>query len=469
VDNTQKPITTISLCTGLRGLDRGIERAVGPVRALAYVEIEAFIIENLLAGMETGMVDPAPIWANLRTFDGLPFYRKVDILMGGYPCQPFSTAGLRQGEDDPRHLYPFIERIIGTVRPVCCFFENVAGHLSLGFDKVAESLRGLGYNVEAGLYTAAEIGAPHKRARLFILAILADAGCPSWWENHPSRGRPFEDYLYGDRAESADRSECAGEELGNSPGDDQCGTGQSGSTGCQPAGRSGANVADSESNGIRREGRDVCEADGGSIGGVQQQPISTGEKELADPNGHGAGSGPGDPFGQGQKDETTQYGKGWDYLQWQRGRAIAGDGGTNVDNADDRQQPADAIPTGGATIDVSSAGGGGKFRGGVGLADSSNQRLQGNEQGRLRGEGGGVYGSVTERGQEGTIDFWPARPGEPQRRWEAQRTVESSVGFTIDGYNFTEDLLRAAGNGVVEQTAEKAFIELMNKHFPCPK
>jgi len=180
VGNPFQSPAIISYCTGLRGLERGVERAIGTFRTAVIVEIEAFIIANLVAGMESGMVVPCPIWANLKTFDAKPFRGKIHGIMGGYPCQPFSNAGNRKGTDDPRHLYPYLERDIEAIKPIWCFFENVSGHLTLGFDTVYRSLSGMGYAVEAGLYTAAEVGAPHERERLFILAIrkdwLADAG-----------------------------------------------------------------------------------------------------------------------------------------------------------------------------------------------------------------------------------------------------------------------------------------------------
>ncbi len=91
------------------------------------------------------------------------------MLTGGYPCQPFSGAGQRKGTDDPRHLFPSIARIIEECRPKLCFFENVEGHLSLGFDEVVRRLQELGYGVTAGMYSAAEVGASHNRKRLFIL------------------------------------------------------------------------------------------------------------------------------------------------------------------------------------------------------------------------------------------------------------------------------------------------------------
>lgn len=167
MDSTQN---IISFCTGYGGLEMGLHRVIPNLRTVCYVEIEAFACANLVAKIEQGKMDAAPIWTDIATFDGEPFQGKVHGIIGGYPCQPFSNAGKRQGKKDPRHLWPYIEEHIRTIRPVWCFFENVGGHLTLGFKEVAQSLRDLGYKVEAGLFTASEVGAPHKRERLFILA-----------------------------------------------------------------------------------------------------------------------------------------------------------------------------------------------------------------------------------------------------------------------------------------------------------
>lgn len=161
----------ISLCTGMRGLDRGLEAIVQDVRTLAYVEIEAFVVSNLVAQMEKGVLAPTPIWTNLKTFNARGFRGMVDILLGGYPCQPFSAAGPRKGEKDPRHLWPHIRRIIMECQPLCCFFENVDGHLSLGYETVRGELQEMGYHVEEGIYSAQEVGASHRRKRLFIFAV----------------------------------------------------------------------------------------------------------------------------------------------------------------------------------------------------------------------------------------------------------------------------------------------------------
>jgi hypothetical protein len=120
VDTALKSPVILSLCPGIRGLERGIEKALGgKLRVAAYVEIEAFIIANLLAGMEAGLLDAAPIWSNLKTFNARPFRGKIHGIIGGYPCQPFSVAGVRKGTSDPRHLYPFISRCIKKSRPLC--------------------------------------------------------------------------------------------------------------------------------------------------------------------------------------------------------------------------------------------------------------------------------------------------------------------------------------------------------------
>jgi DNA (cytosine-5)-methyltransferase 1 len=146
---------------------------------------------TLVARMEDASLDQAVVWDDVGTFDGRPWRGAVDIVTAGYPCQPFSVAGKRRGADDPRHLWPHVARIIGEVEPPFVFLENVAHHLRLGFPEVAAGLVGMGYKLAAGLFTAAEVGAPHKRERLFILAAregdeLAD---PARLLRHPVEWR----------------------------------------------------------------------------------------------------------------------------------------------------------------------------------------------------------------------------------------------------------------------------------------
>ena len=167
---TEELPTVISFCSGYGGIERGIELAGVEHRVIAYVEIEAFAIANLVAKMESGQLDPAPIWTDLKTFPAHLFRGAVDIITSGYPCQPFSAAGQRKGEDDPRHLWPTVREHIETIRPDRCFFENVEGHISLGLSSVISDLEEDGYRTTWGIFSAREVGAPHQRKRIYILA-----------------------------------------------------------------------------------------------------------------------------------------------------------------------------------------------------------------------------------------------------------------------------------------------------------
>jgi DNA (cytosine-5)-methyltransferase 1 len=164
----------ISFCTGYGGLELGIERAVGrPCRVLAYAEIEAFAIENLVAKVQAGFLPAAPIWSDLRTFPGEAFHGLVDILCGGYPCPPFSSAGMRAGKADPRYLWPHFRKQIRAIHPRLVFFENVEGHISLGLATVLSDLEEDGYQTAWGIFSAEEVGAPHRRKRVFIMGYAS--------------------------------------------------------------------------------------------------------------------------------------------------------------------------------------------------------------------------------------------------------------------------------------------------------
>ena len=164
-------MNVLSLCAGVGGLDLGVELATGGIaRTVCFVEREAHAAAILASRMEEELLAPAPIWSDLTTFDGREWRGVVDCVAAGYPCQPFSTAGRRAGVDDPRHLWPHVARIIRETGADWAFLENVPGHLSLGFDKVCRELQGMGFVVAAGLFSAAEVGASHRRERLFVLA-----------------------------------------------------------------------------------------------------------------------------------------------------------------------------------------------------------------------------------------------------------------------------------------------------------
>lgn len=188
------PLFGLSLCAGVGGLDLGLHIAEPGYRAVGYVERDAYAAAVLVARMADAALDPAPVWDDLASFDGRPWRGAVDLVLAGYPCQPFSVAGRRRGSDDPRHLWPHVARIIDECRPGSVFLENVPNHLNLGYRQVREELEGLGFVVAEGLFSAAEIGAPHRRERLFVLACrLADGegqqACPREGGGQPAERR----------------------------------------------------------------------------------------------------------------------------------------------------------------------------------------------------------------------------------------------------------------------------------------
>lgn len=170
----------LSVCSGIGGLDIGLANGLRRVgrspRTVCMVEREVFVVSVLARAMQSGRMDDCPIWlGDVRDLpvDELP---QVDWITGGYPCQPFSEAGKRLGEDDPRHLWPVIFEHVRALRPFGVFFENVGGHLTLGLDRVLRDLASCGFRCAFGLYTAAEIGAPHRRERVFVLGLADGDG-----------------------------------------------------------------------------------------------------------------------------------------------------------------------------------------------------------------------------------------------------------------------------------------------------
>ncbi len=193
MDTPKESPKILSLCTGYGGIEIGLERVFGSVNILAHVEIEAYAIENLVKKMESGKMAPRPIWTNVKTLPLAPFRGVVDIITGGYPCQPFSTAGAGHGQADSRHLWPYIRNSIDIIRPRFCFFENVEGHIAKGLYDVLEDLGRMGYRTTWEIFSAAEVGAPHRRKRVFILAHLHGGGKQQREKLKPEIGHRFVD------------------------------------------------------------------------------------------------------------------------------------------------------------------------------------------------------------------------------------------------------------------------------------
>lgn len=183
VDNP--PVRVLGLFSGIGGLERGVAsglRHLGlDARHVCLVEGEAFGGGCLEAAMRRGELAPCPIWlGDVREFPASEFAGAVDLVVAGFPCQPASSAGKRQGTDDERWLWPEVVRVAQESRARYIFGENVRGLLTVnggdGFGQVLESLADVGWDAEWTVLSASAVGAPHRRERVFIFAWRRDVG-----------------------------------------------------------------------------------------------------------------------------------------------------------------------------------------------------------------------------------------------------------------------------------------------------
>ena len=425
MDSTKTNIINhLSLCTGYEGIGNGLRRVLPNVREIAYVEIEAFAIANLVNKIETGRLHQAPIYTNLKSFPYRKFRGLVDIISGGFPCQPFSQAGVRKATEDPRHLFPFIAKGIRECQPRVCFFENVEGILSCKttdgepvLKYVLRTLEEMGYRATAGIFSASEVGAPHQRKRVFILGYSESGG---------SRR------ILGDCREERQnleslRTDGQGRELGNSKsgGDRQHETQQQGRH--TFGGSSEEELANSECSGLRR-GRSSEECtDGreGNILSVQQagsEVVSQAER-CSDTSREELDESNSDGFSRHQSREEKEF----------RGSA----------------------PT---TLSASAR---------VHSSEEERGELSNTNCEGLEGHSGIEEGQrlVSSEDAIWLHERWPSRPNQKQHEWEEPRVVEAKpkLGRAADGTSSRVDSLRLLGNGVVPQTVAKAFITLINR------
>ncbi len=167
----------------LRGLDLfsgigGISLALKPwVRTVAYCEIEPYAQAVLLERMQDGTLDFAPVWTDITTLNRTILDTPIDIIFGGFPCQDISVAGKQAGikSDTRSGLFHHIMRLVREFHPRYIFLENVAAICSNGLDTVLREIAEAGYDARWCCLSAAEVGAPHKRDRWWLLAY---AECP---------------------------------------------------------------------------------------------------------------------------------------------------------------------------------------------------------------------------------------------------------------------------------------------------
>lgn len=170
-------INTLSLCSGVGMLDvgfhAGLEHLGIASRVVAYAEWDAYAAAQLVALVEAGCLDAAPVWCgDLGRLDGTCFRGRVDAIFAGFPCQPHSVAGKREGTDDARWIWPAIVGIIRDSGAWLVVLENVRGLLSSGgMAPVLADLADLGFAAEWTVLGAGEVGASHRRERVFIVGI----------------------------------------------------------------------------------------------------------------------------------------------------------------------------------------------------------------------------------------------------------------------------------------------------------
>jgi len=149
----------LSLFSGIGGLDLAAEWA--GIETVMFCERD-----NACRSVLQKHWPNVPIVEDVKDVRGFA----VDIICGGYPCQPFSQAGQKAGIDDDRHLWPEMYRIIRESQPAWVVAENVANHVTIGLDAVIDDMGRIGYACEAYLFPACAVSAPHKRERVFIVA-----------------------------------------------------------------------------------------------------------------------------------------------------------------------------------------------------------------------------------------------------------------------------------------------------------
>lgn len=150
----------LDLFSGIGGFSLGLERA--GMETVAFCEIDPFCQKVLKKHWPN-----KPIYEDVRSLD---YEGSVDLICGGFPCQPFSVAGKQKGDKDDRHLWPAMFELIKKYRPAWFIGENVVGFINMALDNVLSQLESEGYETRAFVLPACAVGAPHRRERVWIVA-----------------------------------------------------------------------------------------------------------------------------------------------------------------------------------------------------------------------------------------------------------------------------------------------------------
>ena len=169
----KKMLRHFDVCSGIGGFSLGF-RWAALSEPVAFCEIDPYCQKVLAKNFPN-----IPIFNDVKELvnDRPESTRTIpdhDILTSGYPCQPFSVAGQRRGEEDERNIWRFVFEIVKRKHPTWCVFENVYGHIAMGLDQVLHDMESEGYSTQTFVVPACGLNAPHKRDRLWIVCNLAD-------------------------------------------------------------------------------------------------------------------------------------------------------------------------------------------------------------------------------------------------------------------------------------------------------
>jgi len=209
VNGYSHPPTYLSACSGIGGLDLALERVTG-ARAVGYCERESYAQAVLMARMEDKALGAAPLWDDLRAVPGARLRGLVDFLIGGIPCQPHSSAGKQRRGDDERDLIDAFCDLAGDMAPRFVFVENVRGFVARdGLGRLLGRLADLGFDAEWCCVRASDVGAPHRRERVFVLAYRSGELADAQYARQRLRRTPHDkdrSDAHGDNADGRDAS-----------------------------------------------------------------------------------------------------------------------------------------------------------------------------------------------------------------------------------------------------------------------